>query len=499
MKNNIYVVSCDWYAVSCVSDWCGEFVERPAGKHCEPRSFIGMSFEYGGERFSLETSREYNPAYCESLLAKWHGRPLALLFFRPRRQDVDARSCQAKVANSALYSSTWPSAFRSLLRAISWQFVRVARVDVCADFEFFANGRLPLKFAQDYLSRPTSTRPSFIRKSSNKFRTAGVKAFDKVLWETISWGTRDSAVQVNLYNKTKELMSKEDKAYIREKWKSYGLPSSLEKPVKRFVWRVEFSINPSAKFVYDPLTRRCRELLQSDVETQRNLDELFRALVPDFFQFYFITTADKRAGRRVKDLEPVVLFADIDQAPYKLRSYVHATKTGRTEKILLRRLDELIRDGNLTPEEFLQLKTLQKHLQVVMYDKDKQAAGEVTSTDVLQAFFRRLTRTQRKPAWMSDEQRDREVQRIVTMLFQVKDQSVAHFDAGFRELNQCYDYLADSAAQISDYLPEWFFDVELDEQVDEEYWQNLLTDSNVYYTEDEDYDKETAASKEFVR
>ena len=512
MKSNIYVVSCDWYAVACQSLWCYEKVqlskhererldsriemqkpERVEDYQDElpnalrelllqkdaPRSFVGMIFEYGAEKFKVEASLEFNPAYKDAAMISWNGRPLAHLFWNPRNPNVDCRSCQAKVANSALYSSVWPTAFRSMLRAIGWQFVRVVRIDVCADFEYFANGRLPLKFAQDYLSRPTSSRPSFIRKSSNKFRTAGVKAFDRLLWETISWGTRESAVQVNLYNKTQELIAKQDKAYIREKWESYGLPSDISQPCKRFVWRVEFSINPSAKFVFDKVTKACRELLQNDVATQANLDNLFAALLPDYFQFYYMTPADRKAGRRVKDLQPVVLFADVDRAPFKLRSYTHHRVSGRTERILMKRLESIITSGNCNVDELAGLKFAYSHLQDEFYVKNKQGNGELTADEILTAFFRELPPAKSKHIWLSQEEKNRELRRFVAMLIGTNNAAAERFTKGWHEFDSYLAYLNDQLAEMETQLPEWFFDAAdefANESDDEKYWKMLEED-----------------------
>lgn len=436
------------------------------GNNFQPRDYVGLEYIGGGETFKVETSLEFNPAYNKSVLLTWHTRPLLYLFYAPRNRSANPRSCQAKVANPALYSSSWPDLLRIALQSIGWQVIRIARVDVCADFQFFAGGRLPLRFLQDYLSAPRDSRPSYIRKSSNRFRCAGVKGFDKLLWETISWGTRDSAVQVNLYNKTAELMAKHDKVYIRDKWAAYGLPSSLEPPVKQYVWRVEFSINPSAKYVYDPLNSRCRELLLLDVATQSRLDDLFKALLPDYFEFYQLSSADKRAGRRVKDLQPITLFEDADCAPFRLRGYTNARVSGRTERLLLRRLDDILEADYLNATEKIGLRSAMAVLTAAAESKE-QARARVEADDLLAGF---LTDVARPVAGYHTDalkyvHRHRELSRLVAMLKATKSPSFEAFGVQYDALDRCIERLQDEIANLGDILPDWFYEVDGDADV----------------------------------
>lgn len=434
---------------------------HPASRGSVPRDFIGNIFEAGAERFTVAASLEFNPAYRSSVLLQWRGRPLLHLFYSPRNEHVNPRSCQAKVANAALYSSDWPRLYRLALRAIGWTPVRLARIDICADFQYFAGGRLPLRFVQDYLSAPRASRPSFIRKSSNKFRAAGVKGFDRLLWETLSWGTRDSAVQVNLYNKTRELMAKQDKQYIRAKWADYGLPSSLTPPVKDYVWRVEFSINPSLKFVAPSLSRPCREILLEDVDTQGALEQFFRSLVPDYFQFYFLSVADRKSGRRVKDLTPVVLFnIDEDAAPFRLRGYSNSRVSDRTERMLLRRLDSILGDNILTAEQKFGLRAAVQVLSEQSAAR-RAANAQIEADDLLADFLLDVCR----PSGVHNDgfllvRRHRELKRLVAMLRCSSSPSLEAFGVQYQELDACIDKLQDEIANLSAALPDWFFDAQ---------------------------------------
>lgn len=545
MKSNIYVVSCDWLSISCIGHWHegvayksmpkSESAKTPRsesgtideleraeyearGFKVVDRDFIGESFETDGIHFVAEKSEEFNPYYDCSLMLSYSGRPFVHVFYKPRAASVDPSSCQYKVANAALYSSQWPSLLRLCLKATRAKFVRINRVDICGDFEYFANGRLPLKFCQDYLSKPTAARPSFIRKSSNKLRAAVTKKGGNLLWETLSWGNRDSAVQVNLYNKTLELETKHDKTYIREKWRDYGLPyENVDGEKKRYVWRVEFSVNPSQKYVQVINTKKgkvkgpladhrqdLREILISDFDSQAALNRLFESLVPQFFQFYYLHRDDMRAGRRVKDLMPVVLFdpksnltnCDADKTLYRFRQYSNARQLGRTERILESRIDKMLENGQLTYDEKVALSGVKTLLDRARLRKEYSNANTLTADDWLQSVLGQSIRHDVDDTNIahSKARKTRELQRYVRMLERSHDPIISHLSehlAGLSRLvggerlplitsllRKVDGYIAaadDAIKDAAEGLPEWFFDApdEVD-NIDESDWLSLI-------------------------
>lgn len=489
-KSPTYVVSCDWFSIQCTSDWCEDQVTQPVGERSlwerlangshlwENRNQVGVKYTHAAHTFEIAKCDEFHPSYRETCLLTWRKRPLLVLSYCPRRETIDKHSCQAKVANSALYSSQWCSLVSIALKAIGWRFVRVVRLDVCADFEYFVNNRLPLRFVQDYLSKPTKSRPSFIRKSSNQFRAYGKKANGDLIYETLSWGTRDSAVQVNLYCKTAELR-RVDKPYIREKWKDYGLPYEIDGEIDRWVWRAEFSINAPRVFAMSKVNKQkdnekvqakkahlkgydvaIRELMSTDVATQDNLNVLFAALVPDFFQFYELTPAAVENGTAVRSLNPVTLFDLDNPAPYKVRGYVHCHKVGRTEKILMKKVEELIDSNECDVNELTGLRTAYRKLCDVFYMKDAQGRGELTPDDLLVGFLGQLSPVKTPNIWRSQAQKHRELQRFVAMLMAVKSNSWQRWAKDYQEAAPAVERLADDLAPIIDQLPDWFFDTD---------------------------------------
>lgn len=491
MKHYPYVVSCDWYSVACLSDWattttfktheqrrneaknipCSISADTPEElkqllvDHEKPRSWVGLQLVDGDDVFSIESSVEFNPAYHDAACITLRGLPVAHFFWNPRNKYVDRRSCQAKVANVLLYSSDWGMLFRRVLRAAGWSFLRVVRCDICCDFEYFSNGRSPQWFIRDYLNqRPTASRPSFIRKSSNRFRCAGVKSTSAVVFETVSWGTRDSAVQVNLYNKTQELKSVHDKPYIREKWEYYGLPSEYDG--QRFVYRLEFSINASAKFIADKkvdvdkattCARRLRDIQLEDVEGQLALEQMFSCLLPDYFQFYYLRKEDVKNGTPVRSLSPVVLFDNVDCVSFRLRSYKTCFKKAisKAGKIA----DDIaawLQTADLTGRDYEKIAN-----GYAVIAAAAAADGDVrpfTAEDLLLKVFSHAGVVAAKK--VPREKQARDLQRYVSMLSSSDDNNLNEFSADVVEIESILDAARLKIRALADGLPDWWFQPE---------------------------------------
>lgn len=339
MKKNTWITSCDWFAVSC---------RRPVADYAvQP-----ISCEYGGYHFVIVKGTERHPYYQESVSVMFGTHDVATLFYMCKRPE-HRESCQIKMANSRLYFYGWAEELQALIRALGWKFVMVNRIDICADFNYFANGRLPLSFVQDYLSKPSASRPSFIRRGSNRFRAYGEKPRGSLLYETLSWGTRESPVQVNLYNKSVELQG-HDKQWIRQKWEAAGLRDGEDAAGKKwYVWRVEFSVNPSnvSWKSTEAADVQVRELSLDDVRAQGQCDLTFSAMLPRYFQFYYLSRSDIKAKKRVRDLTPVVLFTDVDRVSVKPSIVRYFRKSNRSDRMAYKRLMDYKEVMSLSPKE----------------------------------------------------------------------------------------------------------------------------------------------------
>lgn len=387
MNTPTIVLSCDWFSYSCYIMWSAWSATtlRPAAD-----KFENMICQQNFGEYKAVKSVESNPLFMCSLLVKKNDMNVCHLFFGSK-QDPKKRTGIAKVDNSMLYRQGWADEFTKCLRVIGWRIVATKRVDVCADFELFANGRKPLQFIKDYLHTPTTSRQSFVRKSSNQYRTNGVRSTAANIINTISWGTRDSPVQVNLYNKTQELADKTCKPWIIQKWEANGLQSGVDSFGHRhWVWRLEFSLNCQQIAFRSKNKSSVRNVSLSDVCDQAALVNTFRMLVPNYFQFYYLAPDDVAAKRKVKDLMPVDLFAlndlQLNEVPMTLN---RTLATGRTERLLAKRLDTLLESSAFDTKTKEALIVAKNKFTQLAYIKDHYSVSD--AEDVLAAFIYGLT------------------------------------------------------------------------------------------------------------
>lgn len=363
-----YVVNCDWLALSC---------EAPA-------SFVlpDLDSEYvsGAERFACRPAVECNPYYAFSRCFYWRGEQAFHFFACPRHPDANPRDCSVKVSNRLLYAGTaaqsWVDLLRMFLAAADLRVNHLQRIDICGDFNEFSGGRKPAQFIRDYFTKPRTSRPSFIRRGSNKFRTYGQKRLGLLDFETLSFGTRDSPVQVNLYNKSEELTHK-DKPYIRDCWTANGLNPEG-------VWRVEFSLNPQGMMLHHLGAHYITEVTFEAVGIYSKLSALFTTFAERYFKFYYVTKEDEVRRTKVEKLRPVVLFDYEMQSDYVPVSLSRQANTGERERRAAKLLAHEIDYQPLTPG---QADTLRGALSYLQQRYSRLAASKTCAADdVLRAF-----------------------------------------------------------------------------------------------------------------
>lgn len=387
MRSFPYVISCDWFSYSCYVPFAFRSVS-PGSE--EKLAKLYHVYKYRTREFEVVASKEFHPCFSMSCSLRWNDVEVCSLFFGDKRNPKSLAGI-AKVANSFLYYGDWAKVFLDALSAVGWRHVSVKRVDVCADFELFLNGRKPLQFIHDYLSAPTASSTSFIRKSSNKYVATGVRAVAANIVQSVRWGTRESPVQVNLYNKTQELADVKMKPWIVAKWQQNGLQTGIDEHGRaHWVWRVEFSIDCQQLALRMKNKSKVWDVSLNDVADQASLANLFAVLVPSYFQFYTLTIDDVRRHAKVRDLQPIELF-DLVNLPKNVTTMTLSRKigSGRTERILANRLGELVASGAISKEKRDAALQVQSHLLSLSACKD--SVDESSAEDVLADYIYGLT------------------------------------------------------------------------------------------------------------
>lgn len=374
-----YVPSLDWVSLAC---------ELPNGFVLPA---IDADYVHCGRRFVCKAGEEYNPYYAFSRTFFDSVKGRAFHFFAtPRHPAANPRDCSVKVANNLLYDCgrdcSWVDVLKVFLSVMRLKVDHLQRLDICGDFCEFSGGRSPAVFIRDYFTSPRVSKPSFIRRGSNKFRTYGEKKLGLLDFQTMSFGTRESPVQVNLYNKSLEL-SKKDKPWIRNLWHSHGLDVSR-------VWRVEFSLNPQGMMLHDVKHNFITEVEFDGLELFSRVSALFTTYARRYFCFYYVTKNDEVARRKVKDLRPVTLFDfDIDsnfvpisiirnqdgsrksqQAADYIETLLAAGESDATSEEFLSKAVAFLRQRNITRRELCDIEAdvFLKRFLADIYNKDSE-------------------------------------------------------------------------------------------------------------------------------
>lgn len=164
-----------------------------------------------------------------------------------------AEECHLRLVNAACYYDDAALRLQNFMDTYGYTFNRIARVDICLDFEKFDEGDDPAKFLSRYL------RQVYSKINQGNITAHGSDRWDGQLWNSVSWGSPSSAIGTKFYNKTQELYDPTSgtfkKPHIRYAWLKCGLIDDFHKVLKKNedgwyqpqIWRIEFSIRSSVK------------------------------------------------------------------------------------------------------------------------------------------------------------------------------------------------------------------------------------------------------------
>lgn len=165
----------------------------------------------------------------------------------------DERECHLRLVNAACYLDNAAALMQQFIDTYHYEFNRIARADICLDFERFDEGDDPAVFLSRYL------RQVYSKINQGNITAHGADRWNGQVWNSVSWGSPTSAIGTKFYNKTMELYDPATgtyrKPHIRYAWLKCGLIDDFHKVLKRKddgwytpqIWRVEFSIRSSVK------------------------------------------------------------------------------------------------------------------------------------------------------------------------------------------------------------------------------------------------------------
>ena len=232
----------------CINlDWL-EVHARESQSPCRDAAY----FEAKGYRVQV---REYGTrVYREmfTILAP-NDEPLLEVRRDPASQGLqgihDPDECHIRLCNRTCYFDNAATLLENFLQKHGYREVRISRVDICLDFSRFDKGDDPAAFVRRYFKH------RYAKINQGRICGHGSDTWDGQNWNSISWGSKSSAVSTKMYDKTLELydvkLDRFAKPYIREAWFRCGLIDDIQrctlKGERQTIWRVEFSLRSAVK------------------------------------------------------------------------------------------------------------------------------------------------------------------------------------------------------------------------------------------------------------
>lgn len=329
--------------------------------------------------------RDYGTRVYEemfTLLDYTTGEPLIEIRRNPVGADIghsilDPNSCHIRLTNRTCYYDNAAEIMFDFIVRYKYTFMRISRIDICLDFEYFDSLDNPQDFVQRYL------KGRYAKINQTNIRSVGKDLWDGRVWNSLSWGSPKSQISTKLYNKTLELKECKDKPYIRQAWAMAGLVDDFIKLTKTkkgeeykpIIWRLEFSIKSSVKgwFVIEDTTakktkpRSIHNTLDCYFSKQQILN-VFASLTEHYFHFKKVCEKPSKSialatirqevdwknrdrNLQRKDRCPdKVLFNFTDQTEfYKVERVASSKPKDKHDEVLLRKL-QLYRESHYQDE-----------------------------------------------------------------------------------------------------------------------------------------------------
>lgn len=224
--------SCDWFEIFCgmaCNSPCHSFVSNQLLRH--PLGDVSLTLRPYGTRVyakvwcvSVRGSQpdewvEFGTLCCEPLSKKSAGGIMA---------DYN---CHFKLANYWCYC---PATSSDLLKHVSGLLcikpIRASRMDFCCDFQYAQNGLYAADLMRGIVNR------KYVKVHQPKWAMHGIDTDAKLWINSLSFGSKQSAVFTRFYNKSLEL-KESGKVYIAEAWQHVGFKEGVD------IYRVEFSLH----------------------------------------------------------------------------------------------------------------------------------------------------------------------------------------------------------------------------------------------------------------
>lgn len=275
---------------------------------------------------------------------------LFTVMIKPYSSVISKTGGLIKVKNEILYKRQAVNIIETFLRENSIYFKSVSRIDLCADFEIFANGERPPIVLEKIM------RNDYWKIGKSKFfahgsdlDSAGVKKIhsengdywviynhfnvigysdEENRFSYICWGSRMSEVRTYLYDKTRELNEVHMKRYIVQQWQANGIGKT-----DTHVWRLEFSIKAPQ---FEIVSEDTGIVFNNDWRAYLNTEyrnSIIMALADKYFDIR------ENTGQARKDREERISMLELPTEQAMILRFQPTPDNTRAMKIFLRKMD----------------------------------------------------------------------------------------------------------------------------------------------------------------
>lgn len=313
-----YLIQIDWLSIFCVympsDDWTP----------CDSTEFIYKKEDFGTRVFSrFYRVRTPNEEGGLDEFAEVQATPYSSI--------LPPYAVIVRFVNRVLYlPDFWERAGR-FLEQNSFDCRGISRVDICADFNEFAQIN-PKKLIEGFAAKKLrhigrGVGALYFNHGKGAERDESGRPLPDygVNYTGLSFGTHSSDAHVYLYNKTFELNTQGDKPWIKDTWKSAGLDM-------RNVWRLEVSIKSQGLKFKDKTSGRVIEIDKDMIGEESELTKIFHTFEKKLFAFIINKPKISNVSREPR----LVLF---DDSPIYDRGIIRNISPGnRMERIIIKTL-----------------------------------------------------------------------------------------------------------------------------------------------------------------
>ena len=378
------------YAIKAINlDWLEIYCIEPSPR--DANYYLKLGWQVNARPYGTPLYRE-----MFTLLGS-NGKP----FLEIRRNPYSTKdkggvfergACHIRLSNRTLYTYNPIEQLRNFLLKYEYTFKGISRVDVCCDQTQFDDGTNPEDLIAAYM------RGEILKNRNSRINVHGTEMANGRTWNSIKWGSENSAISTKIYDKTLELKQQSDKLYIKDCWQREGL-CDLQKVTYEYrdrktgekstrakmicvkagtgtkeernikdceevkIWRVEYSIKTEAKKWITLDNKQQLSITLSKFENRTRITLMFLILSNWCLDFVYREQTNTGAQKRKDRCKKIHLYSQRNiEKVYKPHRVTQKEDPTRTLKILYNKLYAIAHDESVN-----------------LSDKDKEKCGDVAN------------------------------------------------------------------------------------------------------------------------